>query len=162
MKNIESIILHFENCESIEIEGRYIGEIEVRGLKQVISRHGNGIRDYRICDDFVLEIHKDADKRYKSFGMISDDVLFNRLMNTRDIVSITIKYNDGSIDNDIYVPYHEEENTFSMNKYQYIYYSIPHHLYIVCSKENKISDYFDIHYINDTKAIDIHWKMIQR
>ena len=70
--------------------------------------------------------------------------------------------NDGTIDDDIYIPYHEEENTFSMNEYQYVYYSIPHHLYIVCSKENKIFDYFDMHYINDTKAIDIHWKMIQR
>lgn len=162
MKNIESIILHCENCESIEIEGRYIGELEIRGLKDVIKRHGSGIKNYRTCEDFVLEIHRDADKKYKSFGIISDEVLFNRLMNTRDIVSITIKYNDGTIDDDIYIPYNEEENTFSMNKYQHVYYSIPHHLYIVCSKENKISDYFDMHYINDEKAIDIHWKMIQR
>lgn len=162
MKNIESIILHCENCESIEIEGRYIGEIEIRGLKDVIKRHGSGIKNYRTCEHFVLEIHRDADKRYKSFGMISDDVLFNRLLNTRDIVSITIKYNDGTIDDDIYIPYNEQENTFSMNEYQHVYYSIPHHLYIVCSKENKVSDYFDMHYINDTKAIDIHWKMIQR
>lgn len=162
MKNIESIILHCENCESLEIEGRHIGEIEIRGLKQCIRRYGNGIRNYRICDDFVLEIHKDADKKYKSFGMISDEVLFNRLMNTRDIVLITIKYNDGTIDDDIYIPYHEEENTFSMNTYQYVYYSVPHHLYIVCSKENKISDYFDMNYINDEKAMNIHWKMIQR
>lgn len=162
MKNIESIVLHFENCESIEIEGRYIGEIEIRGLKQVIRRHANSIKTYRTCEDFVLEIHKDADKKYKSFGMISDKVLFNRLMDTRDIVSITIKYNDGTIDDDIYIPYHEEENTFLMNKYQYVYYSIPHHLYIVCSKENLIKDYFDITYINDEKAMNIHWKMIQR
>ena len=162
MKNIESIILHFENCESIEIEGRHIGEIEVRGLKQCISRHGNSIRNYRICDDFVLEIHKDADKRYKSFGMISDDVLFNRLLNTKDIVSITIKYNDGTIDDDIYVPYNEDENTFSINKNQHVYYSILNHLYIVCSKENLIKDYFDIGYINDEKAMKIHWKMIQK
>ena len=162
MKNIESIILHFENCESIEIEGRHIGEIEVRGLKQVITSHGNGIRNYRICDDFVLEINKNANKKYHSFGMISDDVLFNRLMNTKDIVSLTIKYNDGTIDDDIYVPYNEDENTFVINKNQDVYYSIPHHLYIVCSKENKISDYFDIGYINDERAIDIHWRMIQR
>lgn len=162
MKNIESIILHCENCESIEIEGRYIGEIEIRGLKQCIRRHGNSIRNYRTCEDFVLEIHRDADKKYKSFGMISEDVLFNRILNTKDIVSITIKYNDRTMDDDIYVPYNEEENTFSINKYQHVYYSIPHHLYIVCSKENDISDYFDIHYINDIKAMDIHWKMIQR
>lgn len=161
MKNIESIILHFENCESIEIEGRHIGEIEVRGLKQVISRHGNGIRNYRICDDFVLEIHKNADKKYHSFGMISDDVLFNRLMNTKDIVSLTIKYNDGTIDDDIYIPY-KEEDTFLSNEYQKVYKSGPNHLYIVCSKENLIKDYFDIGYINDEKSIDIHWKMIQR
>ena len=161
MKNIESIILHFENCESIEIEGRHIGEIEIRGLKQCIGRHGNGIRNYRICDDFVLEIHKDADKRYKSFGMISDDVLFNRLLNTKDIVSITIKYNDGTIDDDIYIPY-KEEDTFLSNEYQKVYKSGPNHLYIVCSKDNLIKDYFDINYINDEKAMNIHWKMIQR
>lgn len=162
MKNIESIILHCENCESIEIEGRYIGEFEIRGLKDVIKRHGNSIKEYRTCENLVLEIYRDADKKYKSFGMISDQTLFVRLMDTRDIVSITIKYNDGTIDDDIYIPYNEQENTFSINEYQHVYYSIPHDLYIVCSKENKVSDYFDMHYINDTKAIDIHWKMIQR
>ena len=162
MKNIESVILYFENCESIEIEGRHIGELEIRGLKDVIKRHGSGIKNYRTCEDFIIEIHKDADKKYKSFGMISDQTLFVRLMNTRDITSITVKYDDGSIDDNIYVLYKEQENTFSMNEYQHVYYSIPHHLYIVCSKENKVSDYFDMHYINNTKAIDIHWKMMQK
>lgn len=162
MKNIESIVLHFENCESIEIEGRYIGEIEIRGLKQVIRRHANSIKTYRTCEDFVLEIHRDANKKYKFFGMISDDVLFNRIMNTKDIVSITIKYNDRTIDDDIYIPYNEEENTFAINKYQHVYYSIPNHLYIVCSKDKKISDYFDMNYINDEIAMDMHWKIMQR
>ena len=92
MKNIESIILHCENCESIEIEGRHIGEIFIDGMKEVIRRRGNKITKYRICEDFVLEIHRDANKRYKTFGMISDDVLFDRIINARDIVSITIKY----------------------------------------------------------------------
>ena len=134
MKNIESIILHCENCESIEIEGRYIGEFEIIGLKNVIKRHGNEIKEYRICEDFILEIHKDADKKYKSFGMISDESLFVRLMDTRDIISITIKYNDKTIDDDIYLPYKEEDNTYQKNRYQHMYYSIPEHLYIICTK----------------------------
>lgn len=161
MKNIESIILHCENCESIEIEGRHIGEIEIKGLTQNLRRHGNEIKYYKTCEDFVLEIHKDSNKRYKTFGMISDDVLFDRIINVPDIVSITIKYNDGTIDDNIYVPY-KEKDTFLINKYQHTYCSGAKHLYIICSKENLIGDYFDIGYINDEKSMNIHWKMIQK
>ena len=161
MKNIESIILHCENCESIEIEGRYIGEIFISGIQENIRRHGNAIRNYKSCKDFVLEIHRDANKKYKTFGMISDDVLFTRIINTRDIVSITIKYDDKSIDDDIHVPY-KEEDTFLSNEYQKVYKSGPNHLYIVCSKDNLIDTYCDIDYLNDEKAMNIHWKMIQK
>lgn len=160
MKNIESIILHCENCESIEIEGRHIGEIFIDGMKEVIRRRGNKITKYRICEDFVLEIHRDANKRYKTFGMISDDVLFDRIINARDIVSITIKYDDKTIDDDIYILY-KEEDTFLSNEYQNVYKSGLNHLYIVCSKDNSIRDYCDINYINDEKAMNIHWKMLQ-
>lgn len=161
MKNIESIILYCENCESIEIEGRYIGEILVLGMKENIKRHGNALRQYRRCEDFVLEIHKDANKKYKTFGMISDDVLFDRISNVPDIVSITIKYDDGTMDDNIYVPY-KEQDTFLVNKYQNVYCSDVNHLYVICSKESLVGDYFDMGYINDEKAMNIHWKMIQR
>lgn len=157
MKNIESIILYCENCESIEIEGRYIGEIELIGLKQIITRYG----EYRICEDFILEINRDADKKYKSFGMISDEILFERLINIRDIVSITIRYNDGSLEDNMYMPYREEENNYQTNRYQHVYKSNLNHLYIVCSKEKEISDYFDMEYINDEKAMNIYWKMLE-
>ena len=116
MKNIENIRLHCENCEVIEIEGRYIGEIQINGLTQNLRRHGNEIKHYKTCEYFVLEIHRDANKKYKSFGMISDVLLFERIFNTQDIVSITIKYNDRTIDDNIYIPYNEEENTFAINK----------------------------------------------
>ena len=160
MKNIESIILHCENCESLEVEGRHIGEIFIIDIKENICKHGSGIRHYKTCEDFVLEINSDANKRYKTFGLMSDDTLFDRITNQKDIVSITIKYNDRSIDDDIYVQYKEKE-TFLSNEYQNVYMSNLNHLYIVCSKEKIINDYFDISYINDEKAMNIHWKMIK-
>ena len=160
MKNIENIRLHCENCEVIEIEGRHIGEIQINGLTQNLRRHGNEIKYYKTCEYFVLEIHRDANKKYKSFGMISDVLLFERIFNTQDIVSITIKYDNGIID-EVYLPY-KEKDTFLTNEYQKVYISSVNHLYIICSKNNIPNDYFDIGYINDEKAMNIHWKMIQR
>jgi hypothetical protein len=160
MKNIESIILHCENCETIKIEGRHIGVIQINGLTQNIGRHGDKIKYYKTCSDFVLEIHRDANTRYKTFGMISDALLFERISDTPDIITITIKYDDGTIDDDIYVCY-KGKNSFFINEYQKVYKSKIGHLYIVCSKENTINDYFDIGYINDEKAMNIHWKMIK-
>ena len=161
MKNIESVILHCENCESLEIEGRHIGEIFIVGMKENIRRHANTVKQYRKCEDFVLEIHRDANKKYKTFGMISDDILFNRINEIPDIVSITIKYDDRTVDDNIYVSYKEKE-TFLINEYQHTYKSKSNHLYIVCSKDSSICDYFDLSYIDDEKAMNIHWKMIQR
>ena len=75
--------------------------------------------------------------------------------------SITIKYDDRTVDDNIYVSYKEKE-TFLINEYQHTYKSKSNHLYIVCSKDSSICDYFDLSYIDDEKAMNIHWKMIQR
>jgi hypothetical protein len=103
---IRRIELGLENCETITIEGKYIGHFYVGDIKKEIARMAcNHIGMNEICHSFCVEIHKDANQKYASFG---DEecatMVFKRLTSYNDITDITIylydQYNEKTRDDE--------------------------------------------------------------
>ena len=93
---IRKIELGLENCETITIDGKYIGHFYAGDIKKEIARVAcNDNSMHEICHSFCIEIHKDANKKYAPFGIEKDETLtFNRLMEWNDITDITIHLYD--------------------------------------------------------------------
>ena len=54
----------FENCDSIKIEGKYIGDFLVDDLKTSMQRIAcNSIEKIDTANTVAIEIHKDANKK---------------------------------------------------------------------------------------------------
>ena len=88
---IKEVTFTTENCESITIPGKYIGEFHVGEIKKVIQRvAANAILDMDVCDEFFIEIHADANKPHTPFGFLHEDAepAFDRLLRWYDITVV--------------------------------------------------------------------------
>jgi len=95
MKFIKSVELGLENCEGIKFNTEEIGTIYVGDIKQTISRVAcNAISKNLFCDTFYIEIHKSANKMDRFLTDWSEILPFDRLLQHRDIATITINYED--------------------------------------------------------------------
>lgn len=88
---IKELTFIFENCEEMTIDGRYIGDFWMKDLTTEISRIAcNHVGPINICRDFFVELHKDADKPYRGFGLGRYESTFNRLRNYSDITQVEV------------------------------------------------------------------------
>jgi hypothetical protein len=160
---INKIELVLENCESLIIEGKYIGDFIIDNIKTTITRQGcNYIGKYQYCEDLALEISSIANTNYPvPWGGMSDCTLFQRLSNHRDITSIKVYYDDIETPDVLYVEYEAEvENRLGSNNiHQKSYISGLDNLYIVISKDKNISSYFNLYDINNKESMDFKYQM---
>ena len=85
MKDIKKIELVFENCDYVEIQPEDIA--------------CNSISKYKVIDDMVIILTRNANKQYKPFGFIKNkEYIFDRITEWDDITSIDITYKDDTID----------------------------------------------------------------
>ena len=89
---LKNITFVFENCDTITIDGKYIGDFLVADLKTEIRRIAcNAIERMDIAGTIAIEIHKDANKEYYQFGQNQYEKfktkVFDRLADN-DITSI--------------------------------------------------------------------------
>lgn len=93
---IRKLELVLENCEVVKVDGKYIGNFYAGDIKKEIARMAcNHIDMMEICHSFYVEIHKDANKRYESFGDKDWKTLaFDRLTKYNDITSVIIHLYD--------------------------------------------------------------------
>ena len=87
---LKEITFHFENCDCLTIDGKYIGNFHVGDIKTVIYRIAcNSIRQMDVVHEFAIEIHKDADKSHYPLGIKEyKQSVFDRLTEWDDITSI--------------------------------------------------------------------------
>lgn len=95
---IKQIDFILENCEIVSIPGYYIGFIDINDIKTNISRVAcNCVMEMRVCNDFAIEIHRDANKKYAPFDIDDPERItstFDRLTKWRDITSIELTLTD--------------------------------------------------------------------
>lgn len=166
---LKQIEFAFENCESITIDGKYIGDFEVSNIKTSIERlASNSINELQIANKFAIEIHKDADKEYHPFGMTDcNSTVFERINAYHDITHI---YFDLYSENDNGQESETKHYQYCLiwggdsdynNDYQSNYLSKDGNLYIVVDSEKKIEDLFDIECIDNANEMDFKFSMYE-
>ena len=115
MKELKSIILTFENCDSMEISIKYISGLHIRGISDSIEQvnYSSGeIETRKSAENIFLTVRNSKKLTYKPFNLFESDTVFNRITKFPDITHITVVYSDESRQK-IAVPYepvHGDDN----------------------------------------------------
>ncbi|MBO5969957.1 MAG: hypothetical protein J6S14_15825 [Clostridia bacterium] len=153
--NLKSIIFVLENCDSIEIPGRYIGDMNAYNLKTNIERVAcNAFAERTVCEVFYVEIHRDAERIRYPFddsGIPKPHSLFERL-SYGDITSVRLVM-DGE-ERDIMVPWDPQDTC--CNRWQVSRISKCGHFYITISEESVFDEIFPAIEIDNPDIVDMH------
>lgn len=168
---LKEITLVFENCDSITIDGKYVGNFLVDDTKTSVKRIAcNAIEKIDICYTFAIEIHKDANKVRHAFEQtqIEDfkEEIFTRISRFNDITSIEFELEETYI-KDGEMPRTEVYNYWVdwagdseyANKAQTSYISTPGNLYLIIAKDKCIEDFFNMEEINNEKVTNFRFSM---
>lgn len=146
MRLVKSIDLVFENCEVISFDLKVLGAFLIDDIHPNIRNLGcNAIGKMLCADTVVLEIFKEGNAEYHPFQESTHK--FDRILNSKDITQITVKYQDG--EEDYWVQY---KGVYS-NEYQKNYLSKQGNLYIVIGKGKKLHQFFDKNMIDGEDAV---------
>lgn len=126
MSKLKRIILTFENCDSMEIQSKYIRNLYIKRASDIIEQVYYADKEREV----EVETHKSAEEiffiikesktlTYKPFNLFELDTVYNRITKFPDITHITLVYSDESKQT-IAVPYEAEYN--DDNKYQSVNY----------------------------------------
>lgn len=162
----------FENCDSIKIEGKYIGDFLVDNLTTSIKRIAcNSIEKMDVANTVAIEIHKDANKERYQFGQSNieyfKEMTFDRLKSYEDITSIQFELEEDYVEegqsprreyHDYYVSW-TGDNEY-VNEDQKTYLSKSGNLYIVIADKKNIEDFFYLEDIEDEEYVDFHFDML--
>lgn len=162
MKNIKSVELILENCETIEIEAKYFGMFKMDDIRTGIYRIAcNAISKSQTAHSIAFEIFSEANVKYAPFGSCEEQLKFHRLTQWKDITGIELKYEDGSVET-YYVDYDDgEDNALGAeNLNEKVHISRLGNLYIVIEKDKTIFDYFDKDEIEDVESVNFSKTMI--
>lgn len=108
-----------ENCDTITIDSKDVKFLDmehINKLPQDINIVCQTTREMCTTDRVTLILPKDANLPHREFGVFDETTVFERLMKRRDIVALTIVYEDGK-EVVYYVSYDEFECGFD-NKLQ--------------------------------------------
>jgi hypothetical protein len=104
MKDIKYVSIGFHNCDSGEVSKETLSVFDMWGISESISMHMNATAVIRRCRDAIIRI--DFKKNYTIYTHFGE-LLLKRIQ-TADITSYHIFYNDGTEDN-VYVQWGEGE-----------------------------------------------------
>ena len=160
-KCLESVEFVFENCESFEIDVKYIGRFLIDTFSRSIERVAcNAVLELITANRLQMEIFSEADEPYPTFG-VQEKTKFQRLTEFSDITHLALKYSDGSEDY-IGIFYDEGDDAGKLgacNVRQTQMISKLGNLYIVVDDEKKVEDVFPEEYVNDEREINFSKEM---
>lgn len=163
---IKKIGFTLENCDYITIDGKHVGDISLSDIQTSIRRiASNAIEKMETCNDFSIEIHKDANVTHKQFGCDTGEIgVFERLMFSPDITRITVTLVnklEPMISReekfDYYVTWTGDSDWISTAQKTYL--SKCGNLYIVIHPQKDISDYFLVDEIDDEEEVDTRFTL---
>ena len=156
MKYIKEIEIIFENCESIILPQKVLGQCYLSDIKTEFCRTGNIISKIVYANEVALEIYfPEAEELGNKSPLFNENnTIFERLMRYNDITNINIIYEDENRER-YTVDYDETNPTLGVpNSNQKTIISQCGNLYIVINKNKDIKDYFDLEGINNKKLIE--------
>jgi hypothetical protein len=157
-KDIEKIKFVFENCESVTIEGKYIGRLFISDIKYSIQRIAcNAIREMQSCNHFSISINRKADNA-KDKGLFGNFSRLDRINMYSDITSIYVYLNDQDEPKQFYVDWDGDDYT---NQNQKVYINKFGDLFLVIDSKKTIDDVFDKEEIEDKENMNFEWSMFE-
>jgi len=167
---LKYVELTFENCDTIKIDGKYIGEFCVEDIRPSVRRIAcNSIDKINIAHTIIIEIHKDANKERYEFGNEVENfkqMTFDRIKEYNDITSIRLEFEK---------PYAKEEQMACIESYDYLanwvgdddnsneaqktYLSKPGNLYLIIADGKKIEDFFSLEDIEDNERMELKFHL---
>ena len=157
----------FENCEEIEIDGKYVGDFLVDDITTSIGRFAcNYIGEEQTANYFHIEISSLANTVYAPFGFEgkAGESKFDRLLAYNDITQIEFEISTpitpetcGSKKYNYNVLWSNDKE--DVNTYQKTVLSSLGNLYIVIGKDVEFENIFPSDTINDKEYMDFHFDM---
>lgn len=142
-KRIIKVNLITENFEMISLDSKFINSMNIENWSGKIEKYGDNLIEILKCKHFDINIHKkfNADKRcLTTFGKLDKERnQFNRLINTKDITSVEVVYEDGD-NKEIYVDWKDNAKNEDINDYQVSYIDKNRNLVISIDKENEFKN----------------------
>lgn len=166
---LKKITFILENCDWIDIDGKYIGEFIVKDLETEFARiASNSITKIDKANFIAVEIHRDANTRYSQFEQPYEDFKrfkFDRLK-CGDITSIEFELeelypdDENCVRKEMYSYYTSwTGDSDFINESQSCYISNGGHLYLVINKDTNAHDYFEN--IDDEDYNDFRFSMYE-
>lgn len=100
-----------ENCDTITVDGKDVKFLDMEHINKVspdVNIICQTTRQLCTADRVTLILSKKANLPHREFGVFDETTVFKRLMKRRDIVSLTIVYEDGK-EVTYHGPYDEDE-----------------------------------------------------
>lgn len=122
MKELNSIVLIFENTDSMEINADYIRGLSINGITKSIGQidyYEKDIEEQKSAQEVYFIIKESTKLKYSPFNFENKEIIFNRLIEFKDITHITLVYSNEQKQT-FSVPY--EEVGDGNNKYQLVEY----------------------------------------
>ena len=132
MKKVKSITIYFDSLEKIKIPAKFLGQFEIKGIKETIERIDcSQIWNMKTADFIKIEILK------------NDLIDFIKIGSKYNISNVIIRYTDDTKDN-IWADYKDKDEGIigSDNLYQKNYISKDGNLYILISEVHRVEDVF--------------------
>ena len=108
---MKELRIFLENCDSITIDSQHIQFLDMEHINKVspdVNIICQTTRQLCTADRVTLILSKGANLPHREFGVFDETTVFKRLMKRRDIVSLTIVYEDGK-EVTYHGPYDESE-----------------------------------------------------
>lgn len=155
MKNVKSVNIVLENCEVINIDAQYFGQLLLEKIRTKVYRVAmNSISRMQVVNRVAIELFSEANVPYDSFGEESKETIFDRLTNYNDIAQIELIYDDEGKDTELFiVNWVDDDQCGCTNKLQKSYTSKPGNLYILIGKDMKLKNFFDKEEIEDEQCM---------
>lgn len=159
---LNSITFTLENCETITIDGKYIGHFIVDKIERGVYRlASNFFNKTQTANRIIIEIHKNANKEEDIFGSekCGKQFVFNRLRQG-DITHIDFVLEDENDSVSFSFATDWQGDNERVNDAQKTYESDCGHLYLVIENGKGIEDYFDKEDINDASYMDYRFDLM--
>lgn len=152
--NIKSITFNFENCDSLKIDGNFIGDLYAGGANREITKIAvNSFRKIDTINTFFVAINKAANQDRYPFNdknlSRQKETVFKRL-SYGDIVSVDFKLvaADRSPEHYSYCVKWKSNND-CINSYQKTFISNIGDMYLIVSDDAKITDFYSTEEMED-------------
>ena len=145
MKKAEMVSFCFENCESVEIPVRWLRRFRISGIHEEIGKRLGDVEKTTYADFCEMELYWDIEKEVHRFGGLLCGVrdhirnwrFLERVRAQRDIVSISVKYEEG-LEETYYLPWTSLDFTETSNALQKAFYTRNGNLRIRIKKRSEV------------------------